>query len=77
MTQINGNLDRYLSLLVEGVNRIERKLDKIADEHDERIRLLESHRDRTEGAQKVTSVLWGSVSGAGSALLAFFAQRYF
>lgn len=76
MTQGNGNLDRYLDLLVSSVARIETKLDKMADDHDGRLSALEMHKAQNEGAQKVTSVLWGSISGAGSAVLAFLAQKY-
>lgn len=76
VTNGNGNLDRYLGLLVDTVKRIESKLDKMSDTHDERISALEIHKAKAEGAQKVTSALWGSISGAGSALLAFLAQKY-
>lgn len=76
MTNNNGNLDRYLSLLVDSVKRIEAKLDKIADDHDERIGALEIHKAQGEGMQKTTSAIWGGLSGVASAVVAFVAQHY-
>lgn len=75
--QGNGNLDRYLGLLVDSVKRIEIKLDKIADDHDDRIQALELHKAQGEGAQKTASAVWGGLSGLASAILAVIAQGYF
>lgn len=72
----NGNLDRYLALLVDSVKRIEVKLDKIADDHADRIQALELHKAQGEGMQKTTSAVWGGLSGVVSAVVAVIAQGY-
>lgn len=82
--QGNGNLDRYLGLLVDSVKRIENKLDKLADEHDDnrelldnRLRTIEMKQATEEGAKKAVSSVWGAAGGAVSAFAAFIAQKYF
>lgn len=82
--QGNGNLDRYLGLLVDSVKRIENKLDKLADEHDNhkehlnnRLRTIEMKQATDEGAKKAISGVWGAAGGAVSAIAAFIAQKYF
>lgn len=83
MTAGNGNLDRYLGLLVDSVNRIEGKLDKLSDEHSdhkdavsERIRAIEMKQAADEGAKKATSGIWGAVGGGVTAIIALIAQNF-
>lgn len=80
----NGNLDRYLGLLVDSVNRIERKLDKFKDDHEDhvekmngRIRSLEINEARDDERQQTTSRYWGAISGGIMALFGLIAQYFF
>lgn len=68
----NGNIDRVYRQL----ERIENKLDKMADDHGDRLSALELHKAENTGAQKVTSSFWGAASGLGAAVVALILQSF-
>ena len=50
------------AFLKEGVKRMEEKLDKALEEHDERIRALETYKDKQLGLLSLAALLGGVVT---------------
>ena len=50
------------AFLKQSVERMEEKLDKALDEHDERIRVLETYKDKQLGLLSLAALLGGVVT---------------
>ena len=50
------------AFLKQSVERMEEKLDKALDEHDERIRALETYKDKQLGLMSLAALLGGVVT---------------
>ena len=50
------------AFLKQGVERMEEKLDKALDEHEERIRALETYKDKQLGLLSLAALLGGVVT---------------
>lgn len=65
----NGNIDR----LYRQLERIENKLDKVTDDHDDRLRELERRHAEQSGGWKVLAII-ASIAGTVGGVIATVAQ---